>query len=183
MKILILNGNPDESHVPFDSYLDELGRLLTDAGHEVEAFLLREMEIHYCNGCHGCWLKTPGECLVSDDTQLIRKSFIFSDLVIFASPIRMGFISSLLKKVQDKLIPLVLPFVCVKNGEIHHKPRYHKYPLLGLVLDKGLDADNEDVEIISEIAERNAMQLGTHLAFVSLTSKEEGELADEINGL
>ncbi len=183
MKILILNGNPDEGNVHFDKYLEELQSSLGETGHDVEIFLLREMDIQYCDGCHGCWLRTPGECLVSDHTQLIRKSFVNSDLVISASPIRMGFISSLLKKGKDKFIPLVLPFVRVENGEIHHKPRYDKYPLLGFILDKGLDGDNEDVEIISQIAERNAMQLGTHLSFVSLTSKEEGELADEINGL
>jgi multimeric flavodoxin WrbA len=89
MKITILNGNPNADNVKFDNYLKELSDLLDSNNHTVTILKLREMDIKYCTGCFGCWVKTPGECVVADDMRDIRREYIHSDFVLFTSPVIM----------------------------------------------------------------------------------------------
>ena len=62
MKITILNGNPEKENNAFDDYLKDLSDSLESSGHEVTTFTIRDLDIRYCIGCFGCWVKTPGEC-------------------------------------------------------------------------------------------------------------------------
>ncbi len=64
MKVTILNGNPDASNTLFDDYLKKLSDALSSDSNEVTIFTLRDRDLKYCRGCWGCWVKTPGECVV-----------------------------------------------------------------------------------------------------------------------
>ncbi|MDP2917415.1 MAG: NAD(P)H-dependent oxidoreductase [Dehalococcoidia bacterium] len=183
MKITILNGNPDASNNVFDGYLKRLSGALASENHVVTILNLREMDIRYCIGCFGCWAKTPGECIVRDASGNICHEYINSGFVLFASPIIMGFTSALLKKAHEKLIPLVHPYLEFVQNEVHHLRRYSKYPLMGLLLEKGRDADEEDLKIISDIYRRDAINLRTSFCFTKLTSDPVEEVANEINRL
>src|SRR5680860_20197 len=111
MKITILNGNPEQSNSSFDNYLENLSGLLETKGHQVVTLWLRDMDIRPCTGCFGCWVKKPGECAsVEDDSRIVRQEALSSALMILASPVIMGFPSALLKRAQDKFIPMVLPY-------------------------------------------------------------------------
>jgi multimeric flavodoxin WrbA len=183
MKVTILNGNPDASNTIFDDYLKKLSEILSSESNQVIIFTLRDMDIKYCRGCWGCWVKTPGECLVEDDTREIRCKFIPSDLVLFASPVRMGFTSALLKRAHERLLPLIHPYLELVDGEVHHIARYDKYPLMALLLEKGEDVDEEDIKIISDIYRRDAINFKTSFCFTKSTSDPLEEVANEINGL
>jgi multimeric flavodoxin WrbA len=140
------------------------------------------MDITYCNGCWGCWVKTPGECQVPDDAETVREETINSDLVLFASPMIMRFTSALLKKTMDKLIPLLHPYIELVRKECHHRKRYDKYPKIALLLDK-TGADEEDVSITVSIFERFALNFKNRLNFVEYTTNPVQEVIDEINNL
>ena len=183
MKITILNGNPDANDNVFDGYLKELSDALVSDSHIVAILDLREMDIRYCVGCFGCWLKTPGECVVADGSSDVCREFINSDFVLFASPIIMGFTSALIKKAHDKLIALLLPYIGVYRHGCHHVPRYEKYPRLGLLLEKGKDTDEEDVEIIADIYRRDASNFHSALCLTRLTSDTIDKVANEINSI
>jgi len=101
--------------------------------------------------------------------------------MLFASPVIMGFTSALLKKAQDKLIPLIHPYFEIVQNEVHHLSRYDKYPLMGLLLEKGKDADEEDIKIISDIYRRDAISFKTSFCFTRLTDDAVEEVANEIN--
>ena len=108
MNILILDGNPAESRKTFNTYIKKLTADLAEEKHGVKTLTLRDMEIKFCTGCWSCWWgPTPGECVFKDDSHTVCREYINSDLVIFTSPVIMGFTSALLKKTQDKLIPLL----------------------------------------------------------------------------
>jgi multimeric flavodoxin WrbA len=181
MKTIILNGNPKPDNTAFDDYLRDLTREMESRGHPIAVFTLREMDIKYCIGCFGCWVKTPGECFVKDDSFIICKEYINSDLVLFASPVIMGFTSALLKKVHDKFIPLIHPYFELVDREVHHLARYSKYPLMALLLEKGKEVDQDDIDIITDIYKRDAINLKTSFSFVRLTSESIEEVADEID--
>ena len=183
MKITILNGNPDSSHTAFDRYLADLESTWAAEQHQVTTLELRSLKIHYCTGCWGCWVKTPGQCLATDDSHQVCRAVINSDFVLFASPLIMGFVSAPLKKTMDKLIPLVHPYIVVDQGEAHHLARYDSYPLLGLLLEKGPNDDETDVAITGDIIGRTALNLKSRLAFTKLTMEPLTEVARAINGL
>lgn len=182
MKITILNGNPTEGNELFENYLINLSSLAESRGHDVVTLLLRDMDIRYCIGCFGCWVKTPGKCSNSDDDMhTVCSHYINSDLVIFASPVIMGFTSALLKRVHDRIIPLVMPYVRFYDGESHHLPRYEKYPTMSLLLAKETDTDNGDLEIISEIYKRDSLNFHAPFVFLGTTDKPVEEVADAID--
>ena len=172
----------DADNIRFDDYLMDLCGLLESSNHTVTVLQFREMDIRYCIGCFGCWIKTPGECSnAADGTREVRREYINSDFVLFASPIIMGFTSALLKKAHDKLIPLIHPYLEFVQGEIHHLARYDKYPLMALLLERSKDTDEEDIEIISDIYRRDAINLKTSFCFTRLTDNPAEEVANEIN--
>ncbi|CAK8725577.1 NADPH-dependent FMN reductase-like domain-containing protein [Candidatus Electrothrix laxa] len=181
MNITILNGNPDAANIKFDDYLCRLASLLRFSEHEVAVFNLRDMDIKQCIGCFSCWVKTPGKCILNDDSPTIYRAYLKSDLVLFSSPVIMGYISALLKKMTEKLLPLIHPYVEFKQKEVHHQARYDKSPLLALLLETGEGVDMEDIDIISDIYKRTAINALTILSFVRLTSEPIEALVNEIN--
>ena len=183
MKITILNGNPKADNIKFDNYIDTLADMLKSSRHAAIVFKLRDMDIKHCIGCWSCWVETPGECIIADNSSAICREYINSDFVIFASPIIMGFTSALLKKAMERLLPLVHPYFEVVNGEIHHLSRYDRYPLMGLLIQKGRDTDEEDIKIISDIYMRSAINIKTSLRFTKLTDDSVEEVVNEINNI
>lgn len=188
MKITILDGNSRAENSIYDDCLEELTESLIASTHTVATLQLRNMDIHYCTGCFGCWVKTPGECALNDDSSDLCREYINSDLVLFASPVIMGFPSALLKKAQEKLICLILPyFELVKNElhhyEVHHSSRYDRYPLIGLLLEKGNDTDSEDIKIISDIYMRLAINFKTSFIFTRILERPVEEIVHEINSI
>jgi multimeric flavodoxin WrbA len=180
MKITILNGNPDAGNTTFDAYLKRLAETLVTAQHQATTLTLRDMDIKHCAGCWGCWVKTPGECVARDDSADVCRAAINADFVLLASPVIMGFPSAVLKKTVEKFIPLIHPYGAVVQGEAHHKARYDRYPLLGLLLEKRGDADNADVQITADIFSRTALNFKTQLAFTELTSAPAETVAEAI---
>jgi multimeric flavodoxin WrbA len=183
MEITILNGNPNADDHTFEDYLQALSQHLEVKQHQVKTLFMRDLEIQYCTGCFGCWVKKPGECLFPDDAIQVRRAAINSDLLIMASPVIMGFTSAALKRGMDKMIPLVHPYMVIDQGEVHHRKRYKRYPLMGLILAKSGDTDQEDIEIIEQSYRRLSINFKTRLAFSHLTSTPCEEVANEINRL
>lgn len=183
MRVVFLNGNPHQDMLGFDHYLKRLEELLEKQGHMSRTMVLRDMKLKYCTGCFGCWLKTPGECVGRDDSTGVCREMIQSDLVIFASPVIMGFTSALLKKAHDKMIPLIHPYIGIKQGEFHHRARYKKVPKMGVLLALDSNTDDEDLAIIQEIYRRDSMNFHTSLALFKDTREKAEEVAYAISSL
>lgn len=178
MKITILNGNPHPT--AFDAYLEQLASNLKAAGHIITRIDLRAIPLRHCIGCWGCWVKTPGECSSGDASLDIDQAVIQSDFTLWAAPLKMGFPSELLKRALDKHIPLIHPYIEVAYGEAHHLRRYPRYPRLGLLLEREADTDARDLQIISDIHCRTAINMKTRLEFVLTTNTPAAEVAQHI---
>ena len=177
MEILFLNGSPDGG---LDPYLEELSAGLQRRGHQVAELRLRALALHRCVGCFGCWVRTPGQCAFDDDGRVIDRQVIAADLVVLASPILMGHVSALLRRANERLLPLLLPYARLVEGECRHFQRYPRRPRLGLLLARADDADDEDVAIIRQTYQMNARNFATELAFTLTTSTPAEEVAHEI---
>ena len=177
MKIVCLNGSPNAGSL--DEYLEKLDAELTRSGHEIERFDLRSLNLPRCTGCFGCWVKTPGECVSKDASHEISRAVIHADLVLFASPLIMGFTSALLKTATDKLIQLLHPYVTFVQNEMHHAPRYSRYPAWGVIAAPEADTDDEDLAIVRRIYERAALNFKTDLRFMAVSTQSVEEVAHE----
>jgi multimeric flavodoxin WrbA len=183
MKVVILNGSregEDSLHNVKQTIVAEL----TGRQWVAEVFLLREMKIHHCVGDFACWVQTPGVCLIDDAARDVARAVIQSDLTVFLTPITFGGYSSELKKVLDRIICLVSPHFMKIKGEVHHQPRYERYPHLMAV---GLlhQADEESEGIFRTLVTRNALNLHApaHIAGVLLYGEEREAVRKKVMAL
>ncbi len=179
MKITILNGNPAAS--PFDTTLAQLCTALQAEGHNLIQLDLRDLTLRYCIGCWGCWVKTPGRCSNGDAASLaMDRAVINADFVLWATPLKMGFPSHLLKMALDKHLPLIHPYMVVDHAEAHHLKRYAHYPRIGLLLEKEPGTDDRDLQIVGDICSRTALNFKTRLEFCLTTATSLTELVRRI---
>ncbi|MHB8762762.1 MAG: flavodoxin family protein [Deferrisomatales bacterium] len=156
LRAAILNGGPAQGFP--DRVAGELAALLRARGSEVQTFVLRDLEIADCTGCFGCWVRTPGECVLADAGREVAREVIRSDLVALVTPVTFGGYASGLKKAVDRFIPLGSPFFTRIEGETHHRRRYDRYPrLLGVGTVPRADGDAE--AIFRQLVGRNALNL------------------------
>ncbi len=183
MKITILNGDMSGKDSAFSTYLTLLKEKLSENS-SVEVYTINDMDLNYCIGCWSCWWKTPGVCGLKDGAPKIFHSIINSDFVLFASPLMVGMTSSALKKIHDRLIVLIHPYMAVKNSEVHHQKRYDFYPDFGVLLSKEADTDDEDLAIVTELYNRFAINFYGENRFVNcIEDKTVEEVALEISNL
>jgi len=178
MKVTILNGNPDLSS--FDTHLLQLQKSLEAQNHTVTRLDLRDLPLRYCIGCWGCWVKTPGECNSRDASLEMDRAVINSDFTLWAAPLKLGFPSALLKMAIDKHLPLIHPYMVVDQGEGHHRKRYARYPRLGLLVEKEASTDERDLQIVTDIHRRTALNFKTCLEFSLTTETPAAELVQRI---
>ena len=102
-------------------------------------------DVSPCIGCFGCWIKTPGECVIKDKMIDINKKITNSDVVIFITPIIFGQYSCTIKNVVDRTLSKNLPFFKKFNGRTGHPGRYEKYPVQYVIgcLDEGQEEDKK----------------------------------------
>lgn len=179
MRITILNGEPDPA-AAFSAYLSAIADRCTALGHCVARLDLATLDLKGCTGCWNCWVRTPGECSKRDDSAVVCRAALRTDLLLLASPITMGFTTALLKRAADQMIPLVHPYFVVQGGEVHHRARYARYPVMGLLLCPDADTDSEDIEITTAMWARMARNIKSRLAFTAVANRSAEEVADEL---
>ncbi|MCD4743529.1 MAG: NAD(P)H-dependent oxidoreductase [Desulfobacteraceae bacterium] len=128
-KIVIIDGSGNEDN-DLTSPLAVLIDLLTQDKADVKCYNLKKIKLAHCIGCFGCWIKTPGICMMPDEGKQIIQAIIQSEMTILFSPVTFGGYSSALKIIVDRFIPLILPYFGKYYGETHHLPRYSHYPRL-----------------------------------------------------
>jgi multimeric flavodoxin WrbA len=180
MRIAYLNGNPDILNSKFEDKTREIIREL-ETTNNVDHYILRDIKIKPCTGCFSCWVKNPGECIFDDDSAKIRKTIMDSDLILFSSPIIMGFTSALLKHAQDKMIPNLMPYIEFVNKECHHQARYEKYPNIGLLYQNMDDTESEDIDIIKQIYERFSLNFRGEFVLFENIEKNPEEIIHALN--
>ncbi len=84
-------------------------------------------KIRPCIGCFGCWIKTPGVCIIKDDYQSMGELLSKCDEIIIISRCVYGSYSPFIRNVLDRSISYLLPYFVQKNDETHHQNRYNNY--------------------------------------------------------
>lgn len=179
MKILILNGDSHPGNSPLAAYLEGFETGLKTRQAEVTRFDLAALDIRFCTGCWSCWWATPGRCVFRDGMEAIYPAFLEAELVVWAAPLVLGTVPALVKKTQDRLIPLIHPYIQLVDGECHHRKRYGRYPDLGLILEPKPEDGRADLDVVRRLFERFALNMRCRLAFFSTTDGNPGEAVRE----
>ena len=110
MKITVFQGSPNQGGST--AYLcSQFCRGAQDAGHETGIIHLSKLNIHPCTGCLYCGYEGP--CAQRDDMDLLRRTILDSDMLVFATPLYYYGMSAQLKTVIDRF--------CSSNFSIQEK--------------------------------------------------------------
>lgn len=182
MKILILNGIPgDKKYTEYEKAIEN--SVIENTNHQIEYFRLRDMNINFCNGCWSCWVKTPGLCAIKDDHEQILSRIPNVDLVLYISPVILGYESSYVKTCKDRSIGSAHPYIIIHKGEQHHVQRYEKMPDIGIMLITDNDTTEEDIDLIASTYFRNALNFSKDDTSQFHTINNVGGATDVFNSL
>ena len=149
MKAVIIT---DSERQPQDGLRGELLTCLKD--YEVDEFSVGR-ELACCIGCFGCWIKTPGQCVVKDGIDSINRAIMNSDVAFFLTPVVFGQFSANIKTVVDRGLPNMLPFFITRpDGSTMHPARYDNYPQY-VMLGYGDSVTAEDTQLFIDITKKH----------------------------
>ena len=118
-----------------------------------------------CIGCFGCWLKTPGVCVIKDEFQYLGAIIPQCKEVFIVSQNCYGGYSPNIKKVLDRSIAASLPFFTYRGGKTHHISRYKNRPECTVFL-YGQISDFEK-QIANELVKANGINMAWQNATLS----------------
>lgn len=122
--------------------------------------------VHHCVECFGCWVKTPGTCLIKDRASAFPALMATHEQLIIVSRMVFGGLSPEIKAVVDRSIGFILPYFRIVEGEMHHQQRYETAPAL-FYLFYGLDISQQEVEIASKLVKANGLNFSAPSAEVA----------------
>lgn len=115
-------------------------------------------QVRHCIGCFGCWIKTPGRCVIQNRCTALPSYLAQSNQVDIISPIVYGGYSPKVKAVLDRSIGYLLPYFRIVSHEMHHQMR-HQNPFALNVCFYGKCSHGEK-RIAERLVKANAINLG-----------------------
>jgi multimeric flavodoxin WrbA len=116
--------------------------------------------VRHCVGCFGCWLKTPGRCVINDRGAVFIQLLSRCGELVVLSRMAFGGLSPDVKAVIDRSIGFVQPFFRYVNGEMHHVERYPNPPDFRYVF-YGDAMTKREKETAQKLAAANSLNLGS----------------------
>jgi multimeric flavodoxin WrbA len=123
MQVIAINSSPNAARGNTAVILDPFLEGMREAGAEVELLYTKKLKVKPCRGDLNCWLRTPGECSVKDDMESILPKLAGADIWVFATPLYVDGMSGPMKNFLDRVIPLGLPFIELRDGHCRHPAR------------------------------------------------------------
>jgi len=123
MNVLVVNASPHGDKGNTGWILNPFIEGMKSKGADVTVLYTRKMNIKPCLGCIACWLKTPGECVLSDDYDPVMPMIKAADIIVFATPLYWDGVSGPMKMFLDRMTPMGLPFLEMRDGRDRHPVR------------------------------------------------------------
>lgn len=136
--------------------------------------------IKNCVGCFGCWIKTPGQCVMKDGYENMGNILSQADTVTIISKCYYGGYSPFVKNVLERSISFLLPFFKMIDNETHHRPRYKKaFRLCVYFYGKHITPSERDTA--KNMVERNSINFNVSKHDVTFFKSIE-QLCEKIGG-
>lgn len=125
----------------------------------------------HCIGCFGCWVRTPGKCVIHDGLEKTGPLFGRADKLILVSRCCFGSLSPAVKKVLDRSISYMHPYFETREGTMHHAHRYsNTLRLQAFLYGPSTDAEQKTA---AGILAANALNLDAVLENISFSPDEK----------
>lgn len=133
MHILVINGSPrgtkSNSYQLTGAFLKGIKQ---EAGEvEIRERAVCRMEIKPCLGCFSCWGRTPGKCCIEDDMAQVIQDILWADITVWSFPLYYFTVPGALKNLIDRQLPMLLPFMEEREGQIGSGGHPHRYDMSG----------------------------------------------------
>ncbi len=115
---------------------------------------LSELKLSNCVGCFGCWVKTPGKCVIRDDAVKIYPLIAQSKRLLYVSRIYCGSYDIPMKTMLERAIPVQQAFLRLYHDETHHVQR-NVVEKDAVILAYGADSKAEQ-DLFQQLVSRNA---------------------------
>ena len=156
MKLAIINGLEDSSSDL--SLIDNLLMKLEDSNYDIKE-IKKNIEPASCLACNGCWIKTPGKCLINDAGHFLSYIYNTCDMIIFISYIYFGSYSPWIKSILERLVPNILPYFEDRDGKMFHALRNDKYPYCIFIGVNKFFSDQEELGIFERLTYANNVNM------------------------
>ena len=121
MRVLILNGSARGQKGITGKLVKAITNGLSEGGAEVKQFEVQDLKISPCNACLTCMHNNPGVCAVKDDMEGIYEELKNSQILIVAAPVYTDNTSAQMKRVIDRCICCLRPFLTKdQSGRFRH---------------------------------------------------------------
>lgn len=161
MKLIIYDGNMRQRIKEMFAKAGEDMELITDDG-----------TIKNCIGCFGCWVKTPGRCVIKDNYNRMGEKMAHADELILISKCVYGTYSPFVRNILDRSLSYIHPDFTKREQEIHHKPRYKKQlPFRVYFYGECTEAEKETAR---KTVKANVINFNGLLESVTFAEDEEG---------
>ncbi|HOX33837.1 MAG TPA: hypothetical protein PLB91_16005 [Spirochaetales bacterium] len=120
-------GLYDEKNPETEGAVAALEAWARSEGHAPRFVDASALSLKPCLGCFGCWLQTPGSCLIGgDEGRAFVEALAPADLFLVLTRIPFGSFAPAVKRTLDRSIPVLLPYFTLHRGEMHHAQRYRR---------------------------------------------------------
>lgn len=138
---------------------------------EREVIDLSRKKVAPCVGCFGCWVKTPGRCVIRDDAPRIYPLIARSRRVLYVSRVVFGSWAPPMKTMLERAIPIQQAFLRQHMGETHHVQRLVEEKE-ALILAYGPESQEEQA-LFRRLVERNRRNMNFKTCKVLFCREEE----------
>ncbi|NOY65583.1 MAG: hypothetical protein GXO97_09380 [Nitrospirae bacterium] len=127
-RVLVLNASPRAGQGYTEFYLEAFLRGLGKTCASIDMVYLAEQRINRCRGCWYCWLSGTGNCVFKDkdDFEKINQRYEDADLVVFAFPLYIDGMPSLLKDFLERTVCHYHPYMIRGHHRTRHPRRKRK---------------------------------------------------------
>jgi len=126
LRVVVFNASPHMDKGNTALILSPFLGGMKEAGASIEVVYTKKLRINPCLGCFSCWLKTPGRCVQKDDVANLLSKFGKVDIAVMATPVYVDGMAGSMKNFLDRLIPMVEPFIELRDGHCRHPARSGK---------------------------------------------------------
>lgn len=133
MNVLVINGSPkgakSNTYRLTTTFLEGIKQELGDI--QTKELSISRMDIKPCLGCFSCWNRTPGQCCIQDDMLQVIQDLLWADITIWSFPLYYYTVPGLLKNLIDRQLPMLLPFMEEREGQVGNGNHPFRYDMSG----------------------------------------------------
>jgi multimeric flavodoxin WrbA/putative sterol carrier protein len=122
--VIIINASPRSDNGYTEQFVSHFAEGIRETGVNVEEIYLSKLRIKTCTGCWHCWIKENG-CVFDgkDDFYALFEKVNRADTIVYALPLYVDGMPSILKNYFDRSVRRVYPYICNDTKKMRHPRR------------------------------------------------------------